>query len=676
MDAPVAILLRAFVQTLVLAAVFAGAGHFLLRTSAPAFFTGGAALRVAMAYFAGLTLFLPAFLLLSRGIGARAALLLALVIVAAALAREVWRHRATIRSRTAAPLGVWLLALVAFFALVDISLWLERNPFIETEPGLLTHYGSIHSGRYANYAIYIVDHDVVPRLAQNGGQSMLAAANMLLGLDSPLAALMAWLPVSLAFLALLVFGLLREGAASHWPALAGAALVMLGNTALSQVHVLVFDNGNPPGFVGYTDMVVAIATFLIFARWLTLRRERLSVRELAVPLLLGLTWAWYAPQNVVIAAAVVVGVAVVWTYRRVDGRGNLVKAVVAMAVGMAIGATQFGPFLPKAAREDVGYWTQEAPAAVALRPYVQYLRGHWTGSHWNTADPTRSYGEALMDGKRYGADEIYRNFAWTLEDQLWDALRVFGFPILGLALAFTRGGPPRDWAWLSFFAFATGFAIYFCLELGGMKWWVSRFLVPGTVMAMTCLAFVVRDGVAATTHARWIWIALAAAALWGPIVELGATGYRNFVLAAELDPIGKRIARLASEKGPFLFDGLAYDKAVARRDVRGLVVGRSGQQGVALWSEAIPLVPGRYSVGFRMLAPEPEVKPVLRVETQVLDAQGRMLARRAFAFDDLEHRADGEWAVLSFESAGPVRFRFATLSEAVFVVTDMRVQPR
>src|SRR5204863_1802897 len=121
----------------------------------------------------------------------------------------------------------------------------------------------------------------------------------------------------------------------------------------------VFDNGSPLGFIGYSDLVIGTATFLILCRWLSLRLAAgapQSRSELVLPALFGIAWSWCAPQNVVIAPLACSAAAIVWVRRHgmPELRRPLAQAVLVFLVAAGIGATQFGSFLPHALREETG----------------------------------------------------------------------------------------------------------------------------------------------------------------------------------------------------------------------------------------------------------------------------------------------------------------------------------
>src|SRR5687768_10825918 len=118
-----------------------GAGHFLVRRLVPQPFAENASLRLAAAYFVGISAFLAVFLLASRAVGARASLGLVLALIAGASA---WEFRWMLRRRTSLRFSLRVLAavlaLIAGYAVTNCALWLEWGRGSPIEPGLFTHF--------------------------------------------------------------------------------------------------------------------------------------------------------------------------------------------------------------------------------------------------------------------------------------------------------------------------------------------------------------------------------------------------------------------------------------------------------------------------------------------------------------------------------------------------------
>jgi hypothetical protein len=234
---------------------------------------------------------------------------------------------------------------------------------------------------------------------------------------------------------------------------------------------------------------------------------------------------------------------------------------------------------------------------------------------------------------------------------------------------------------VSLCSFAFGYAVYFGVELGQMKWWLSRFLVPGTAMSLTCLGFAALAGLAAFGRVKRgaLWALLLIAAAFGPLTELFAIAYRTYVIAAQADPISQRLNLLTRTKGPFIFEGLLFRPESATQDARGFfIVGGEGRgPGMAVYSRAMPMRAGKYGVGVRidLNGPAAPEAPLLEFGIAV-DGTNEVVATRAIRSSDLQRAPDGYWAWLDFELplAKDVRFRLWNASGSTFVVTDVRLR--
>jgi hypothetical protein len=563
-------LVRVELLTLGLAALFALAGRPLVRRFLPA--EPGRDRPVGFvfgsAFFLGLTGFLVLFVLAARLAGsARIGLWVALAGVGAAALVELPRLRRT-PVRVWLPLAASLAGLIAVFSVTTATLWLPPNP---AGPDLMSYFGSIHSGRYANYAVYIARHDRIPFLAQNVGQSLLAAAELLLGIRAPLAVLMAWLPVALAALTVLVFGFLRDqGLSTAW-ALGGAFFTLGCNIALSLVHLMVLDNGSPLAFAGYTDVISGGATYLLACVWfrgLLLGRGPGWSVGLAVPL--GLLWAWCAPQNVIVAAVTGAAAGLVWVVAAWPPRRavllRLGAAAALFAGAVAGGATQLGTFLPPSWREDVGMKTFLAEGGVRARPYVVYVTSHWTNPAWNYPFPAADrlvkfgwpglYESNFADAEPHGRPAVLTSTLGVFEASCWTSLRAYGFLLVGLVLLGWRARTGTGfgvWFWLALGTFLTGYAIAFGLELNQTKWWLSRLLVPAAVVCLAAvpLALAPPAGTKTPWSRRCAWGLLLLAGTCGPLVEFGLAFRLNWVTLDAFDPLAHRLNRLAHTPGPF-----------------------------------------------------------------------------------------------------------------------------
>src|SRR6185436_7858143 len=259
-----------------LATLFALAGRGLCELLGARMADESPSWTTGQAFFVGLSLHLTLFRLLAPWFGVAPACWTSLG-VAACLGALRWRKPPDAKTivRTA---GVPLI-LGAIFTLTTLCWWQPTtdtfNPF--------QHIGSIHSGRYANIALYIVDQGRVPRLNQPYGQSLLTATNLVLGAAHPIAALGSWVPTCLAFLALVLHGFFRR-MLDGWAAACATFLVLFGSIPLSADHLLVLDNGSPVAMMGYADAISGAATLLlVVVWWFRWRTAHLPARALVLP---------------------------------------------------------------------------------------------------------------------------------------------------------------------------------------------------------------------------------------------------------------------------------------------------------------------------------------------------------------------------------------------------------
>jgi hypothetical protein len=448
------------------------------------------------------------------------------------------------------------------------------------------HFGSIHSGRYATYGMYIAEYNRIPHLAQNMGQSILVGVHLLLGINSPLSALTIWIAVSMAGLACLVHGFLRwNGLSTVW-ALSGAFFALYCNIAVSLVSVFLLDNGSPLGFAGYSDVVVGAATFLLACGWFStilLDPERREVGLL--PFALGVLWCWCAPQNVLVGVAAMGLTALVWLWQKRSNCGPLLRRLAmtgaVFAAAFAVGASQLGTFLPKSMREDVGARVFVPESGFRFRPYIQYYRTLWSGGRSNLSVPAArgteleraSYEERFENLLPQNRAQRFNGTMFLIETHMWGSFRVYGYLILGvflIAWRFRREANETDrerlqsWFWLSLGSLITGYFVVFALELDEMKWWLTRFLVPAVIVCLTAfvLAVAPRIGGAVSWGRRTGWAFLVIAATWGPMFEFYQQFNINWIFQGKADPASHRLNLLAKTTGPFPYKPPEPVKAV------------------------------------------------------------------------------------------------------------------
>jgi len=498
-----------FISTICLALALTAIGNWLLCKALVDWRASPVTLRLGAAYFTGaalhiilLALYLNIFAANGLGRAGWESIFLLLAASCILLSDSV-RLRGIAQKSSAFILskdGLAAAALAAIATLVLLALLLPAG----TASGPFAMIGSLHSPRYASIAEFVARCDYLPRLGQNVGQSLLAFSSMAIsGREQPYVALFAWLLVSLTAFAMFIHGLISLYVISPQRRILGTFIVMLGNTALSLVHVLVIDSGSPPILSGYSDPLtgtaVAILLLIFQSQW-----RKGTVTLWIGPISAGMIAACClsAPQTIVVAGAWIAAAGGVSFLKRWKIPSAVVTSGVALALGLLIGVPQGGMLAPKAWTSGVqlpGIMTvQNADVAgdkrgVAIKPYLPFHVGDT--DRW------------IMDKSLFNARERVKQNGgptalWFTEQLLMTALRVLFFPALGIAaLYWVREAAPErivpgddlvlpslNLANAASIALGVGFLLAFSIELNGYKWELVRFLIPGIILGMLCFA--------------------------------------------------------------------------------------------------------------------------------------------------------------------------------------------
>jgi hypothetical protein len=436
-----------------------------------------------------------------------------------------------------------------------------------------SHLGSIHSGRYANVGVFIFEHDTIPRLNQNYGQTLLVATHLILGVKAPFASLTAWVAMALAALALLCYGFFRQVLPTCWRALVATFIVLFCNVALSFTHVLVFDNGSPIGLMGYTDTVSAVGTWLVFCLWLCAwigNEPGLSPGSLVCPGLLGLFWCMSAPQNIVMGLLLCGGLALSVLARRQPLPGlRGVGAAVVLLLALLVGRIPGGMLMPEARVQETGLpgvMTTSSRNKTGLRTHfgLLFVVSHFGVLRFADSLDNPTYDDLLVQARAFGPDEVYRSQAFRIESLAWTACRMMFFPLVGvcgfcLALCWRerREDAPllnsRAFGLSAALSLAAGLGLAFLFDYNGFKWEMTRFMIPGAVLGLVALILMSHAAERALVPARWrglFWMTLLVFCTAGPVLEFGILFHRHFLgpLAREV-PVKARLEFLFFTRG-------------------------------------------------------------------------------------------------------------------------------
>jgi hypothetical protein len=546
-----------------------------------------ASANLGLAFFFGMALFLFLFALSGAIIpSAKASLLIStlLLLGIAWLGKKIWL--------SAGSMDGALDQFAAAFIISSAALLLIWLPPLNTPDGQIHYnhdlFGSANSGRYANIAGYVSLQDAIPIVNQNFGQSLLASIPMLLGQDAPYLALYLWLSLSVAFSILILYGLFRHFKLPKAYALLAVFAVMVGNSALSLTHVLTIDSGSPLIYNGYTDSIFSLWTFLVFLIWAMSVAGHPHGQQAplaAVPVVLGFAWNLTSGQNIIFAAFVLAFVLL----RLFLAKKSLAFPVLLFAAFLifaAAGATRGGMFFPKSLdhsrAEIVGSYSPNSNLTAKYSPGVYYFfsgpYNTWTGSHVLTSYFSQNLSDSDMEAKisarrselsvSYGPFKTLSLFALKLqyyvfyhETLVFDALRVFFFPIAGILAAFylahygKKGQAADPGTGLLFgladyllIILALGLCIAFSVSIGSFKAEFARFLIIPYWLGLVLLMASLWHLTCKLEQKRlvFVWLALALVMTAGPVFDLGINIAKNLAISSHGVDFPQRVASLAT----------------------------------------------------------------------------------------------------------------------------------
>lgn len=510
------------------------------------------ALKIGVSYFSGLSLFALLYRILASH-DARTGLWIASFVMLLLSSITIYRIRGHIRETiTAISRRKMLLAVVVILTpIILLAVWLEPRTTLALHPS--DHLASLHSGRYANIALYILEANYVPILGQNYLQSLLSTVvPFLTGHHWPLFSLYVWLCVSMIMLMIMLYGIFNLFQLSHARSCIGTAVLMFGNTALSLTHVVVIDSGSPLFYVGYTDSLVSVGTILLFLVYLRhVYLGGVTVANSVIPIVLGITWNSYAPQNVVVAVALI-GLITGYSFWKSMKYGGYLVLMGLFTVSVYIGSFQGGFLAPWKFLDNTsipGALKLEAgekefnigPAMTGSRPDRHIPKTEWTAVSYyrpplvKETDRTTPRRRAIVE--RLSA--LY-TAAYTFESNLFTAIRLTFFPLMGLILTGYLGSRRkrtrdvghrpidlRHLFWVSLVAFTCGFLVSFFLQIHNHKWDLSRFMFPALticVISLVVALYRIKDSIL-RRDGRFTWVpaAVFTIMLFGPVSNVTLT---------------------------------------------------------------------------------------------------------------------------------------------------------
>ncbi len=413
--------------------------------------------------------------------------------------------------------------------------------------------GSLHSGFYTNIATYVFESKNMPVLGMNHSQSLLASGIMFLGFNNPFLALATWLGVSIFYLAILGYGLFRYFNFRVFPAIMGAFILLCGNFSLSLSHVLTIDSGSPWILCGYTDTILSFGTLFsfLYIAYSTYKNNIPVFKSLAVAGIIGASWNWFGPQNLVLMAPLAALLLLLILRKKIAHPKSIrmIRFGVAYALFAVVGLTQGGMLTPHQFLDNnniPGVHRVDPTVAISHFSFDQiYLPHFFRGlgpNYWTPGLNPPSFTPTVLALGEMNLGKIKDTLAngiFLFEARLWTALRVAFFPILGLVMlgrlvykhrrekdqvsedSEIKWNALNLFWWVTSIIFLGGFFITYIFIVGGMKWELSRFMILGHNLGQVAFILSIHEYMKSIPSIRknnLLWSCLALFMTFGPFL--------------------------------------------------------------------------------------------------------------------------------------------------------------
>ncbi|MFC1566337.1 LamG-like jellyroll fold domain-containing protein [bacterium] len=398
----------------------------------------------------------------------------------------------------------WIILIIFILVASIVALkWMGSFSIADVYTSAYHDIGTINSGRHVNIITYIVESNRIPILGQSFGQSILSSIPLFFGIKTPFLNLTIWLIFSISFLIFLSYGVLRYFKLNIFSAILGVFVLMVGNTALTLGHILVLDSMNPLAFNGYTDSIFAIGSFFFFLFWIkscfSEKNISLFVNVLAA-LSIGISWNLCGAQNIVLVIPLFLIILFFAFIRKFKYMTKITIVSILFFIAVSIGIFQGGMLTldnkqDRLQLEGVHKVVSTLSKIVSFNPAFVHHTGF--GRKWE-----RNYHRVDIS-KVKNVDSFFYEFIVGFEKNLWEALRLTFWPVLGFILMFlllfTKSYEKLkildnkkiiQEKFLLLFSsgvFIIGFSINFFIAITNHKWELSRFLMSGNFLGVLCL---------------------------------------------------------------------------------------------------------------------------------------------------------------------------------------------
>lgn len=383
----------------------------------------------------------------------------------------------------------------------------------------LANIGTAHSGFHSEVASFIYRNNYIPVSALDIGRSLLDAMPMLVGIKLPVWNAFVWLVITKIFFLIFLLGFFQKLGLSLRHSIYGILVVYLGNTALSFLHIIPFAMMSPVFFINYDSPFFVLELLLVAILWMIqLPYKKHSTSSLCYDLLWIFILAASCIFGIHLLILILPAMVVFLGYLILSKKYFLNHAV---AVFLMMGVTSIycifsgcglTPLKLRENKLSISNLVNRInhPSTITINPYVWYstyiggnnFRGHvydrggygYSASHTQTLQSARQLIKGNWIQKFYGAFD----FLVILEQELWFALRIFFFSVLGFILGyftlkkFHASKELKNIFCISLFIFLTGFSLSFFFDfegVDGIRNTLSRFAQPGAILGLILLAY-------------------------------------------------------------------------------------------------------------------------------------------------------------------------------------------
>ena len=404
------------------------------------------------------------------------------------------------------------LLLFSSILILQFLFWAGSNESLNNS---FSSIGSLHSIRYINIAKYIVSKNQIPLLNQNYGQSLLVTIPLFFNIGGSPFSLLYWLSISTFFLFILTNGFLTWLGLSSKSAKYGTVIVMIGNTALSFSHILVIDSGSPLLFNGYSDSIISVGTFVVFIIWFIFKLNNhfkyLYIESYLFLFFLAASWNIFAPQNIILVFLIFIFFIFKVFIKKLFSIKNLFLSCIFFVTISFIFSYTGGMLSSMKTVNDavkisgVMKFSRNESVRSGLMPYLPY--NYFNGKNWQTNDFFLGNREKIIDLKneviitknKQTISELFFNFLFILELNLWLSLKILFFPLVALIFSISIRNVSENTMiqfnyfhlkYLNILLFTSGFLITYLFILSGYKWELTRFLIPGLYTSMIIFSII------------------------------------------------------------------------------------------------------------------------------------------------------------------------------------------